>query len=220
MYLHPTSQMFNSLFCDPSFQEDLSCHIAMFFRTSFLCERARAGSSHAPSFTDLALRTSIFLTSIWAHIHHVNSCLSKEEQVCVPMEPLNTQISGFTHHCSCRSSHLFPDLNFLNLLHPRLFVMPFFGLSSLPSDAWPRWKVPPLIQGHMLPRMGNRVVLFLFGVLKFNLVESILTAWTPQVPADITAVSRHRFHLTVLTCLFFFVSENLILHFFLPRFFF
>ena len=41
--------------------------------------------------------TSIFLNVNWAHIHHVNSCFILEEQVCMQMRPLNSQISGVPH---------------------------------------------------------------------------------------------------------------------------
>ena len=40
----------------------------------------------------------------------------------VPMRPLDTQITGLAHHCSYRSSHLSPHLNFSNLFHPSFFL--------------------------------------------------------------------------------------------------
>ena len=50
----------------------------------------------------------------------------------MPMVPSSTHITGLTHHCSCRFSHLSPHLNSLNLPHARffLFVIPLSGPNS------------------------------------------------------------------------------------------
>ena len=96
-------------FFAPSFNSSYSCFAAHFFQYT----------DGGRLYQDLS---NIFRT----HIPHVNFCLITEDQ-CVPVRPFHTQIKGLTHHCSCRSSHLSPHLNFLNLPHPRffLFVMPF-----------------------------------------------------------------------------------------------
>ena len=68
-----------------------------------------------------------------------------------------TQIAGLTHHCSCKSSHLFLHLNFLNLPLPRFFVRDAIFQSKLllPSTEWPRWKVPPQHQGVCFHERGQ-----------------------------------------------------------------
>ena len=80
------------------------------------------------------------------HIFHIDVSVAFENQ-CVPMRPLNTQMTGLAHHCSCRSSHLSPHLDFLSLPHPRYFVRDTFFPTRLllPSTEWPRWTLPPLL---------------------------------------------------------------------------
>ena len=89
----------------------------------------------------------------WAHKPHINSCLIAENQ-CVPIRPFFSQITGLTHHCLWRSSHLSPHLNCLNFASSTLFLVHaaiFRSNLLLPSTEWPRWEVPPLLQSHMLP---------------------------------------------------------------------
>ena len=80
-----------------------------------------------------------FLHIFWSNISHFDVSVAFENQ-CVPMRPLDTQITGLAHHCSCRSSHLSPHLDFLSLPHPRYFVHDAFFQSKLllPSTEWPR----------------------------------------------------------------------------------
>ena len=72
----------------------------------------------------------------------------------VPMRPLDTQITGLAHHRSSSTSHLPPHLNFSKPASSRLLFVHdaiFRCRLLLPSTAWPRWRVPPLLRGHMLP---------------------------------------------------------------------
>ena len=67
-----------------------------------------------------------FLHVFWANVRHVNASVAFEYQG-VPQGPLDTQITGPRHHCSCKSSYLPPRLNFSNLFHPSfsLLLIPF-----------------------------------------------------------------------------------------------
>ena len=159
--LHPTSQCRKDSFASNLLPRRSFWPHYIAFRSNspfaFFRKRARAGSSHAPSFSSSCscFAAHLFHTLIgpwhlfnvtWAHKYHVNSCLTAEYQ-CVPKRPLNTQITGFTHHCSCRSSYLSPHLNFLNLPHPRFFsfVMSF----SCPNSFC------PILCGH-----GRKLLLY------------------------------------------------------------
>ena len=85
-------------------------------------------AAHFFQYTDRG--TSIFLTS-FGHTSHVNLYLSTKDQ-CVLVRPFHSQITGLTHHCSCRPSHLFPRLDHPNLPHPSFFLLvtPFSSLYS------------------------------------------------------------------------------------------
>ena len=67
-----------------------------------------------------------FLHIFWANKSHVNSSVAFKYRG-VPMRPFDTQITGLAHHCSCKSCHLSPRLNFSNLFHPgfSLFMMQY-----------------------------------------------------------------------------------------------
>ena len=132
--------MSNSLFCvQPSSRKIFLAtlrYVTVLSSLSFLHKRAGACSIHTPSFrssyscfaahffqyTDRAPLHQHFFNVSWAHKPHVNSCLIAENQ-CVPMRPFSTQITGLTHHCPCRFSHLSPHLNCLNFASSTLFFV-------------------------------------------------------------------------------------------------
>ena len=62
-----------------------------------------------------------FLHIFWANISHVNASVAFEYQG-VSMRPRFTQITGLTHHRSCRSSHLSPRPDPKDLLQPCFFL--------------------------------------------------------------------------------------------------
>ena len=70
------------------------------------------------------------------------------EHQCVPLRPSFTQITRFTHHCSCRSSQLFPHLNLTNLPHPSFFLLVRNSI-SLSILLLPRSHLP--LPGHVPP---------------------------------------------------------------------
>ena len=128
--------MSKSLFLHPtSFQNQFSGNIFDAFQSnlpSFSCE---AKPKPAPAkYPPLILHTRALLPNFFQYA--VLACCSSIfftsfgqtsfEYQGVSMRPLDTQITGLAHHCSCRSSYLSPHLNFSNLLHPSfsLFMMP------------------------------------------------------------------------------------------------
>ena len=52
------------------------------------------------------------------------------------MRPLDTQITGLAHHCSCGSAHPSPHLHFSNLLHQKLIFCSWCR-SHHPSSFYP-----------------------------------------------------------------------------------
>ena len=88
-------------------------------------------------YTDRALAS--FSTSHGHNKKHVNSCLTAEYQ-CVPKRPLNTQITGLTHHCSCRVLLPVSASELLEFASSTLlFVRDVIFLSKLllPNTVWP-----------------------------------------------------------------------------------
>ena len=154
-------------------------------------------AAHFFQYTDRALCTSIFSTSLGHTISHVNLCLITKDQ-CVPIRLFHTQVTGFTHHRSCRSSHLFPCLNFLNLPHPCFFLLvtPFSSPNSfcpvLSSNGGERLLHNKLVCFHE-QRQGRRTLFFL---QQLPSVFSILTSpWetSPQhgLPSSLLASYLH-----------------------------
>ena len=111
----------------------------------FLRRKARAGSSQIPSFNSSyscfccpvlpvdcpGLLHKHLLHIFRANLSHVNSSVAFKNQ-SVPVRPLHSQISSFTHNPSCWPSHLPPRLNFKDLIHPSffLFMVPFSNPDS------------------------------------------------------------------------------------------
>ena len=211
------------LFLRPTFpsQKDLPGHIAMLFAPflpHFLSQESWTWFERC-SFVQLFVfvlccplfpahrsgRPHQHLLNIFpTHKPHVKLYLITDHQ-CVPARPFYTQITGLTHHRTCRPSHLFPRLNFLNLPHPRfLFAVPF----SRPDSFCPalsgqgrKFLLHFQAKGFM---DKDKKVLFLPGaaaicLLNLNLsVGAIPTAWATQVIAS-TIPARNSF-LTPASC--------------------
>ena len=126
-----------SLLRPPSFQENLSGHTTKLygpFSSHFISQESWSWFESYSLFqlfvlvhccpllpkNDRALCTSIF-TSSFGH-KNLTSILVSSLKINVCQ----------THHCPCRSPHLSPHLNCLNLPHPRfsLFTLPFSGPNS------------------------------------------------------------------------------------------
>ena len=142
------------------------------------------------------------------------------------MRPFHTQITGFTHHCSCQSSHLSPHLNFLNLPSSTLLFVHdaiFQSKPLLPRTEWPRWK-----SSSYASRPTRTEKSYSFRLLCCHLspqfqplrgshlrrMDSASPCWHHTRTQQL--LDTH-FHVTLLNA-FFLMSENLTLHFFPPRF--
>ena len=63
-----------------------------------------------------------FSSHFLANMSHVKSSVAFEYQG-VPEKPLDAQITGLAHHCSCRSTYLLPYLNFLEPVSSKLLFV-------------------------------------------------------------------------------------------------
>ena len=72
-----------------------------------------------------------FLHVTRANKSHVHPVLSAKQQ-CVPLRPLDAQVTSLAHNSSCKSSHLSPILKLENLLPASLlwFCKPFTNPNS------------------------------------------------------------------------------------------
>ena len=141
--------------------------------------------------------------------------------MCASAAIFFTQITGLTHHRTCRPSHLFPRLNFLNLHHSRffLFVQPFTCPNSfcrILSGQCGKLFFHFQAKSFHEQGQGSRT---LFACRSAQFLTS---PWEPSplhglsnslpVPYPLVAASCG-FHAILLES--FFISEKLILHFFL-----
>ena len=127
-----------------NFFATLRCfHSHLFF--ALLRIKARAGSSQRTSFKHsyscfaAHFSNKLFWPAAGAFSlrlsgKHIScQCFCRLRISMSANRPLNTQITGLTHHCSWRSSYLPPRLNFSNLFHPSflLLLIPFSRPDSL-----------------------------------------------------------------------------------------
>ena len=207
----------------------LSVHPSfVFFRS-----KAGSGSSQIPSFSssfscfaahfleqvDLACPNNIFFTSFGQT--YLMSTLTRPSKIrCVPLRPCYVQVAGFEPDSSSKSSHFFPHQHLKNLLHPR-----FFSLCAPVAD--PNSFCPGLggcdressslhFQGRTLSRKERAKLtpssLLLSSILIFlSRALHVLAGTIPTRNNFLTPTFMYLFW----KALFFLMSENLTLHFFL-----
>ena len=152
-FISPTN-VEESLLHPSSFQHPSSRYVSMFFHPIFFCLLAKQGQSRLQPNTLL----KFFILVLCCPLLPVD-CSGLLQQrflhiFLANVSHVDTQITGLAHHCSCRSSYLPPQLNFLNLLHPHLslFVVPL----SRPDSFC------PVLSGH-----GGKLFLY-FNAICFH----------------------------------------------------